>query len=302
MTEGSPAPGSLVVVGTPIGNLGDLSPRVIEALGSADAIACEDTRRTGRLLAHAGVRSPALLVANEHTEVARTAGILDRLARGQRVALVSDAGMPTVSDPGRRIVDAVARAGYHVTVVPGPVAATTALAVSGFEADRFVFEGFLPRKGPVRAERLAALAAEERTMVLYEAPHRLRRTLADLTGVFGPDRPVAVVRELTKLHEEVLRGSLGEAETHFADVEPRGELVIVVAGQRPAPAEVGDGQLAAALDAALARGLSRRDAVSEVVADTGAAKRRVYDLATGVGPSGPVGFGAHDPPPQDRER
>jgi 16S rRNA (cytidine1402-2'-O)-methyltransferase len=273
--------GSLVVVGTPIGNLGDLSPRAVQALATADAIACEDTRRTGRLLTHAGLPRPPLLVANEHTELARTGEILDRLARGQRVALVSDAGMPTVSDPGRRIVDAVARAGFTVAVVPGPVAATTALAVSGFEADRFVFEGFLPRKGPARADRLSALAGEERTMVLYEAPHRLRRTLDDLVDVFGPDRAVVVVRELTKLHEEVLRLRLGAAVEHFAAVEPRGEVAVVVAGARPVRVEPDDAELADALAAAMARGLSRRDAVAEVVAATGTAKRRVYDLATG---------------------
>jgi 16S rRNA (cytidine1402-2'-O)-methyltransferase len=278
-------PGSLVVVGTPIGNLGDLSPRVIEALGTADAIACEDTRRTGRLMSHAGLRSPALLVANEHTEVIRTGEILDRLAQGQRVALVCDAGMPTVSDPGRRIVDAVARAGYRVDVVPGPVAATTALALSGFEADRFVFEGFLPRKGSTRTERLAGLGSEARTIVLYEAPHRIRRTLSDLVDLLGPDRPAAVVRELTKLHEEVLRLPLAEAVRHFEAVEPRGEFVIVVEGARPRLALADDAALLAGLQAALDEGLTRRDAVAQVVAATGQPKRRVYDLATRVEPA-----------------
>lgn len=271
--------GALVVVGTPIGNLGDLSPRVIEALRSADAIACEDTRRTGRLLDLAGVRAPALLVANEHTELARADGLIDRLAQGQRVVLVSDAGMPTVSDPGRRIVDAVSRAGFVIEVVPGPVAATTALAVSGMEADRFVFEGFLPRKGAERAQRLASLRTETRTMVLYEAPHRLRRTLDDLVQLFGPDHRVAVARELTKLHEEVLRLSLGDAVAHFANTDPRGEFVVVVAGVQPVRAEIDDVDLEADLREALDEGLSRRDAVARIVADTGAGRRRVYDLA-----------------------
>lgn len=276
--------GVLLVVGTPIGNLGDLSPRVADTLSTVDAIACEDTRRTGWLIANAGLkgagaRGPALLIANEHTEVARTAEILDRLGAGQRVALVSDAGMPGVSDPGRRIVDAVARAGFDVTVVPGPAAVTTALAVSGFEADRFVFEGFLPRKGRARMERLAALAGEARTIVLYEAPHRLRRTLDDLADALGPDRPAVVARELTKVHEEVVRATLEGLVRHFADTEPRGEIALVVAGERPGADAVGDAGVVEALAAALAEGLSRRDAVARVAAGTGMARRQVYALA-----------------------
>ncbi len=276
--------GVLLVVGTPIGNLGDLSARVADTLRTVDAIACEDTRRTGWLLTNAGLkgpggRGPTLLIANEHTEVARTAEILDRLEAGQRVALVSDAGMPGVSDPGRRIVDAVARAGFDVTVVPGPAAVTTALAVSGFEADRFVFEGFLPRKGRARTERLAGLAGEARTIVLYEAPHRLRRTLDDLVDALGPERPAVVARELTKVHEEVLRATLGGLVRHYADTEPRGEIALVVAGERPAVGPVGDAGVVEALTAALAEGLSRRDAVARVAAGTGMARRQVYALA-----------------------
>jgi 16S rRNA (cytidine1402-2'-O)-methyltransferase len=275
-------PGALVVVGTPIGNLGDLSARGAEALRSADAIACEDTRRTGRLLAHLGITPPVLMVANQHTETARTSEILDRLATGQRVALVSDAGMPVVSDPGRRVVAAAALAGHRVEVVPGPVAATSALAVSGLRGDRFVFEGFLPRKGAERAGRLAGIAAEPRTVVLYEAPHRLRRTLGDLVERCGADRPAVVARELTKLHEEVVRGSLAEVADHFERFEPRGELVIMVAGAPLVGEPVDDEVLVAALRAGLDRGLSKRDAVADVVRATGEAKRRVYDLAIGL--------------------
>lgn len=283
----------LLVVGTPIGNLGDLSTRMADTLSSVDAIACEDTRRTGWLLTNAGLkgpdgRSPTLIIANEHTEVARTAEILDRLGAGQRVALVSDAGMPGVSDPGRRIVDAVARAGFDVTVVPGPAAVTTALAVSGFEADRFVFEGFLPRKGRARMERLAGLAGETRTIVLYEAPHRLRRTLGDLVDALGPDRPAVVARELTKVHEEVLRSTLGGLVRHFADTEPRGEIALVVAGERPGADAVGDAGVVEALVGALAEGLSRRDAVARVAAGTGMARRQVYALALQLDTSDPA--------------
>ncbi|MGF1598999.1 MAG: 16S rRNA (cytidine(1402)-2'-O)-methyltransferase [Acidimicrobiales bacterium] len=277
--------GALVVVGTPIGNLGDLSPRAAEALATADAIACEDTRRTGRLLVHLGIAAPALLVANEHTERARAAEILDRLAGGERVALVSDAGMPTVSDPGRRLVEAAAAAGYTVDVVPGPVAAATALALSGFDGSRFVFEGFLPRKGSARAERLAAVAAEGRTVVCYEAPHRLRRTLSDLVERCGPDRPAAVARELTKLHQEVVRGTLADVTAHFDRVEPRGEFALVLAGAVDEAAPLDDRDLVAQLEGFLAEGSSRRDAVAAVVRQTGEPKRRVYDLATRMGSS-----------------
>ena len=275
-----PGRGSLVVVGTPIGNLGDLSPRAVEALAGADAVACEDTRRTGRLLSHIGVRAPSLMVANEHTEVARTAEIIDRVAAGQQVVLVSDAGMPTLSDPGARIVDAVAKAGLQIDVVPGPVAVATALALSGFAADRFVFEGFLPRKGPERARRLASVAAEERTVVLYEAPHRIRRTLSDLLDLCGPGRSIAVARELTKLHEEVLRVPLADAVAHFAAFEPRGEFVLVVAGEVSVEAPVSDDELIEALQREIDGGLTKRDAVAEVVAATGQKKRRVYELST----------------------
>ncbi|MGZ4695609.1 MAG: 16S rRNA (cytidine(1402)-2'-O)-methyltransferase, partial [Acidimicrobiales bacterium] len=197
------SPGALVLVGTPIGNLGDLSPRAVAELGRADAVACEDTRRTGRLLAHAGVTAPKLLTVNDHTEVAAVSDVLARLDRGERVAVVSDAGMPGISDPGERLVAAAAAAGHTIEVVPGPSAAVTGLVISGLASGRFVFEGFLPRKGSGRSARLVELAAERRTIVLYEAPHRLVRTLTDLAGAVGSDRGVAVARELTKLHEEV---------------------------------------------------------------------------------------------------
>jgi 16S rRNA (cytidine1402-2'-O)-methyltransferase len=271
--------GALVLVGTPIGNLGDLSPRAVEELARADAIACEDTRRTGRLLVHAGVESPKLLVVNEHTEVARTTDIVSRLDRGQRVAVVTDAGMPGISDPGERLVRAAADAGHVVEVVPGPSAAVSALVVSGLPAGRFVFEGFLPRKGSGRSRRLAELASERRTVVLYEAPHRVVRTLADLTGAFGADRPVSVARELTKLYEEVWRGSLREAMAWADEKPPRGEVVLVVGGA-PAPDAATDDDVRAALRVRLDDGMSKRDASASVAGDLGLAKRHVYDLAT----------------------
>ena len=270
--------GALVLVGTPIGNLGDLSPRAVEELARADAVACEDTRRTGRLLAHAGVRAPVLLVVNDHTEAAAVADVLDRLQRGERVAVVSDAGMPGISDPGERLVAAASAAGHRVEVVPGPSAVLAGLVASGLPTGRFVFEGFLPRKGSGRTERLAAVASERRTVVLFEAPHRLARTLADLLEVCGATRRVVLARELTKLHEELWQGSLGSAVERCARVEPRGEYVVVLDGA-PEPAPADDDAIRAALAEARGAGVTTRDAVSKVAAALGVPRRRVYDLA-----------------------
>ena len=273
-----PAPGTLVLVGTPIGNLGDLPPRAVEALSAADAICCEDTRRTGRLLAHAGVERRPLIVVNDHTENREVGRVLARLARGERVAVVTDAGMPGISDPGERLVRAAARDGHTIEVVPGPSAAIAGLVVSGLPASRFVFEGFLPRKGAARTERLAALAGEARTIVAYEAPHRVGRTLADLASALGPHRRVAVARELTKLHEEVWRGTLAEAVAWAAEREPPGEIVLVVDGAPEAPPP-GDDDLVAALRDRLAAGASARDAAAAVAEAFGVPKRRAYALA-----------------------
>lgn len=273
-----------MLVGTPIGNLGDLAPRAVDALRSADVICCEDTRRTGRLLQHAGVERPALVVVNEHTEVRQVSGVLARLGRGERVAVVSDAGMPGISDPGERLVRAAVAAGYPVEVVPGPSAAVAALVASGLATGRFVFEGFLPRKGSGRTERLAAVATEPRTVVLYEAPHRLARTVADLVDACGPDRRVAVARELTKLHEEVWRGSLGEATAWVRAGAPRGEIVLVLDGA-PATEAPDDGALLDALQEELAAGATARDAARAVAARLDVPRRRAYDLATRVTPA-----------------
>ena len=271
--------GVLVLVATPIGNLGDLSPRATAELTRADAIACEDTRRTGRLLAHFGIDRPKLLVVNDHTEQAAVTEVLARLGRGERVAVVTDAGMPGISDPGEQLVAAAAAAGHVVEVVPGPSAAINGLVASGLPTGRFVFEGFLPRKGSGRSQRLAELAGERRTIVLYEAPHRLARTLADLAAALGADRPVVLARELTKLHEEIWRGSLSEGIDRCAEVEPRGEYVLVVEGA-PAPVAATDDDLVAAVATEIAAGRSTRDAVTVVAGRFGVSRRQVYDLAT----------------------
>jgi len=271
--------GALVLIGTPIGNLGDLSPRAVEALSNADLICCEDTRRTGRLLQHAGVEKRPLLTVNDHTEARAIGDLLARLARGQRIAVVSDAGMPGISDPGERLVRAASLEGYVVEVVPGPSAALSAVVGSGLPTGRFVFEGFLPRKGSGRTARLAEVAGERRTTVLYEAPHRLARTLADLADVCGAERRIVIARELTKLHEEFWRGSLGEALARVAEAEPRGEHVIVLDGapEQDAPS---DDTIVAAIDEARTAGLSTRDAVAAVASELGVNKRRAYALAT----------------------
>lgn len=280
MTE--PRGGSLVLVGTPIGNLGDLSPRAVAALAEADVVAAEDTRRTRALLSAAGVPAGGRLVAlHAHNEAEVAARLAERLGSGARVAYVTDAGMPGISDPGERLVRAALAAGATVEVVPGPSAALAALVVSGLPTERFAFEGFLPRKPTSeRTARLRALAAEDRTVVLYESPRRLPATLADLAEACGTDRPVAVARELTKMFETVWRGTLGEAVASAEGPEPRGEQVIVL-GPRVSSAEdvPGDDDVRAALMVELGSGASVRDAASAVSSRLGISRRRAYELA-----------------------
>ena len=271
--------GALVIVATPIGNLGDLSARAVEALAGADAIACEDTRRTRKLLSHAGVKAPTLLVVNDHSEARQVRAVLSRLERGERVAVVSDAGTPGISDPGERLVAAAAAAGIDVEVVPGASAAIAALVVSGLPTGRFAFEGFLPRRGSGRTERIDALRSEQRSTILYEAPHRVRQTVAELAGALGTMRRVAIVRELTKLHEEVWRGTLGGAVEHLDASEPRGEYVLVLGGAGPA-AEATSDEVSAALRSRLAAGTDKKTATAEVAKELRVPKRTVYEIAT----------------------
>jgi 16S rRNA (cytidine1402-2'-O)-methyltransferase len=268
-----------VLVGTPIGNLGDLSPRAVEALTTADTIACEDTRRTRALLSHLGLPAARrLLAVHDHNEAAEVAGVLARLDKGQQVVVVTDAGMPGISDPGERLVAAAAAAGHAVEVVPGPSAMIAALVVSGLPTSRFCFEGFLPRKGSARSRRLIEVSADQRTTVIFEAPHRIRQTIADLAEAAGGLRRVALVRELTKLHEEIWRGSLAGAAEHLATKEPRGEFVVVLDGAPP-PEPAGESDVEAALRARLDAGADKRSAIAEVTAALGVPKRLVYDIA-----------------------
>ena len=270
--------GRLVLVSTPIGNLGDLSPRAVEALKACALICCEDTRHSGKLLSHAGISGIRLAVADEHRELARLDDVLGLLSSGLDVAVITDAGTPGISDPGMRLVAAVVEAGHQVTAVPGPAALVMALVLSGFDTTRFVFEGFIPRSGRERTDRLTDIASERRTVVLYEAPHRMERTIADLAAACGDERHIAMARELTKLHEEVWRGSLHDAGQRLAEVPPRGEYVLVLQGA-PAGEAATDEQIMTALRTALESGADRRSAIATVMAATGAAKRRVYDLA-----------------------
>ena len=267
--------GKLYLVGTPIGNLGDISPRCAETLAEVDFIAAEDTRVSRKLLNHLDIHK-SLVSYYEHNSRESGRRIVDRLLAGESCALVTDAGMPAISDPGEDLVRLCAEAGVEVLAVPGPTAALTALALSGLPTGRFTFEGFLSVTRKVRLEHLASLRGERRTMIFYEAPHKLLQTLGDLCGVFGEERQVALCREMTKLHEEVIRCTLGEARARFTESEPRGEFVLVVAGApEEEKADDGEGALARALELA-ASGLSARDAVRQAAEEYSVSRSALY--------------------------
>ena len=271
--------GKLYLVPTPIGNLGDISRRAAETLEAVDLIAAEDTRVTVKLLNHLELRKPMVTYHRHNCDTAGPA-ILRRLEEGEICALVTDAGTPAISDPGEDLVALCAARGIAVESIPGPCALTVALSVSGLPTGRFTFEGFLPLNKKNRRAQLEGLAAEERTMIFYEAPHKLRATLDDLAAAFGPERPMAVCRELTKLHEEVLRLTIGEAVEHFAPQEPRGEFVLVVGG-RPPREEAPDGDAALARAEQLRReGLPLKAAAAQAAEEFGVRKRLLYNQLT----------------------
>ncbi|MCD4527065.1 16S rRNA (cytidine(1402)-2'-O)-methyltransferase [Nocardioides sp. cx-173] len=275
--------GVLVLAATPIGRVADAPPRLADELATADVVAAEDTRRLKRLTGELGVSVTGRVVSYfEGNESARTPVLLESLLAGDRVLLVTDAGMPSVSDPGYRLVAAAVEAGVPVTAVPGPSAVLTALAVSGLPVDRFCFEGFLPRKAGERARRLAALAEEERTMVFFEAPHRTEAALRAMAEAWGEDRPAAVCRELTKTHEEVRRGPLGGLVAWAAE-GVRGEVTLVVQGADGGPTVPADeASLRDAVREREDRGMSRKDAIVEVARLAGVPKREVYNLVHGA--------------------
>ena len=310
----STAAGTLVLVATPIGNLGDLSARAVETLRGADLVCCEDTRRTRVLLSAAGIPAGGRLRSlHAHNEASRIPELLAAASEGRTVAVVTDAGTPAISDPGARLVVAAVEAGVRVTVVPGPSAVLAALVVSGLPTDRFCVEGFLPRSGSARRRRLDAIVADPRTSVVLESPQRLASTLADL-ATRARGREVAVCRELTKLHEEVWRGTASDAAEHFSKRAVRGEVVLVVAGAGTgtgagtrtrdaaggeAPESGGRGiatdvfatedELARAATSALASGLSVRDAADAVARELGVSRRRAYAAAVAVRHGAPAG-------------
>ena len=266
----------LVLAGAPLGDPADASPRLRDALAVADVIAAEDTRRLFRLAGDLGLRVPGKVVRHDDaTEEAGTPALVEELLAGRTVLLVTDGGMPSVSDPGYRLVSAAVAAGVLVTAVPGPSAVTTALALSGLPSDRFCFEGFLPRKPGERRRALTALAGERRTLVLFEAPHRLAATLADAAEILGPDRPAAACREMTKTYEEVRRGTLAELAA-WAEPGVRGEITLVVAGAPKVTVEADPQSLATAVADREAAGTDRKAAITEVAREAGVPKRVVY--------------------------
>ena len=282
---GPPAAGRLYVVATPIGNLGDLSARARDTLQNCALIAAEDTRRTGMLLKHFGIQTPQISL-HDYNEASRAVEIIARLREGQSIALVSDAGTPAISDPGFELVRAVAAADLEIVAIPGPCAAIAALSIGALPTDRFCFEGFLPARGAARRERLQALEQEPRTLVLYEAPHRVQETLEDCANAFGAARPGAVAREITKLHETIYRGSLGEllnlarSDADFV----RGEIVLIIAGakQTAASADAGADGHGGALDKALAtllKELPLKQAARLAAEITGARDNEAYKRA-----------------------
>ncbi len=275
--------GTLYLVGTPIGNLGDISPRALETLESVDFIAAEDTRVTLKLLNHFGIKKP-LICYFEHNRAEMGEKLLARLLSGENCALVTDAGMPAISDPGEDIVRQCAVHGVIVLAVPGPSALVTALALSGLPTQRFCFEGFLAVSGKSRREHLEALRSEARTMVFYEAPHKLLRTLQDLLDVFG-DRDVALCRELTKLHEEVIRTTLSAAVARFSETPPRGEFVLVLRGaEKPSAPEMTEADAAAAVERYRAEGKSLKEACRLAAAESGYSRNALYQryIASGI--------------------
>lgn len=276
----------LYIVSTPIGNLADMTHRAIQTLGAVQRVLAEDTRRTAILFKHYGISTP-LYSAHEHNETARISQILAWLAVGEDLAIVSDAGTPLLSDPGARIVQAVIAAGYDVVPIPGASALLAALVASGLEPEPFTFYGFLPRSGRERKERLAAVAASRHTVVLYEAPGRIAKLLADLIELCGEARRAVVARELTKLHETIVRGTLREVIAYYEDQQVRGEIVLVLEGavaEEPADLEASAEKMAREL---LAHGASVRDAAKQIAKSLDVARNRAYEITQSVSAEGP---------------
>lgn len=271
--------GILYLVGTPIGNLEDMTFRAVRILQTVDLIAAEDTRHTGKLLQHFDITTPQISYY-EHNRQQRQGELLQRLQQGKKLALVTDAGMPGISDPGYELVQACVEAGMEVIPIPGVTAVITALAVSGIPSDRFAFEGFLPMKGKERQTRLQNCKSETRTLIFYEAPHRLRQTLQDLAAVLGGDRAIAITRELTKLHETIERYTLSQAIASYANREPKGEYTLVVAGATASETlQLSESQIKAELRQLMQQGLTRSQASRQLAQLISLPRRQIYQLA-----------------------
>ncbi|MGV0101579.1 16S rRNA (cytidine(1402)-2'-O)-methyltransferase [Nostoc sp. DSM 114167] len=276
-----PKPGTLYVVGTPIGNLEDITFRAVRILQTVDIIAAEDTRHTGKLLQHFQVKTPQMSY-HEHNRTSRIPELLEHLVNNKAIALVSDAGMPGISDPGYELVKACIEAGIPVVPIPGASAAITALSAAGLPTDRFVFEGFLPAKTQHRQEHLESLQTESRTLIFYESPHRLRDTLQDLALVWGSDRQIVLGRELTKLYEEFWRGTIAEAIAYYTQREPQGEYTLVVAGIPASQPQLTEAELKAELKQLISQGISRSQASRQLAKFTSLPRRQLYQLALSI--------------------
>lgn len=273
--------GTLHIVGTPIGNLGDMTFRAIETLKTVDLIAAEDTRHTGKLLKHFAIATPQISY-HHHNRSQRTPELCDRLLQGTQVALVSDAGMPGIADPGYELVCACVERGIPVVPIPGVTAAVTALAISGLPSDRFTFAGFLPAKSKARVAQLQRLATQTQTLIFYESPHRLLAALQDMATVLGGDRAIVITRELTKLHETIWRGDINAALTHYTEQPPKGEFSLVVAGATVEPETWSDEQLRAKLVDLMNQGMTRSQASRDLAQHTNLPRRQLYQLSLTV--------------------
>ena len=281
MSSHEPQPGTLYVVGTPIGNLEDITFRAVRILQSVDLIAAEDTRHTGRLLQHFQITAPQISY-HDHNQNSRIPELIEKLHQGKAIALVTDAGIPGISDPGYELVKACIEAGILVVPIPGASAVITALSAAGLPTDKFVFEGFLSAKGKERKERLEFIQSEPRTIIFYEAPHRLRQTLQDLADALGSQRQIVLARELTKLHEEFWRGAIHHAIAHYQQKEPQGEYTLIVAGIPPAKPQLSEAQLKAELLQLMSQGISRSQASRELAKVTSVSRRQLYQLALAI--------------------
>ncbi|MEQ8465484.1 16S rRNA (cytidine(1402)-2'-O)-methyltransferase [Coleofasciculus sp. E1-EBD-02] len=270
--------GTLYVVGTPIGNLEDMTFRAVRILQTVDTIAAEDTRHTGKLLQHFQIKTNQISY-HQHNRQQRLPELLNRLTAGKTIALVTDAGMPSISDPGYELVQGAIEAGITVIPIPGATAGITALSASGLPTDRFVFEGFLPASGQERQQRLEVLAAESRTLIFYESPYRLQQTLQDFANIFSPSRQIVLARELTKLHEQFWRGTIEDAIAYYTDHEPKGEFTLVLAGAPPETPVLSEAALKAELSQLINQGLSRSQAARQLSHLTNLPRRHLYQMA-----------------------